>query len=1078
MVRAVSRIGENKFQLRQGLGAPFEGLRSGESLKHALVGTAPDAGQGDVGVEATSLRREAERLESLTHTLDQPREAPVVLVFLDAGPQDPRPLRVGEGAVAAIRDVDGGGPGGRLLQRLADLAKLRLRRVAEEVDRRVEVLDGRDLQDALPPLEVQRGLVKPLADPGPAAKSDEGAHEPFHGGTLPPGYLPGMTPDELRKAWFDFFVERGHAHLPSDSLVPENDPTLLFTGAGMNQFKAEFAGKGSLPHTRVTTIQKCFRRGDLENVGRTPRHLTFFEMMGHFSFGDYFKKEAVAWAWEFLLKVVELPKDKLWITIYEGDDEAEEAWKAVGLSPDRILRCDAKENFWPANAPAKGPNGVCGPCTEIFYDYGREFAVGDGGPKAYDSGQYVEIWNSVFTQFDRREGGELVPLPQKNIDCGAGFERVLAAIHGQISPFSTPIFKPIVERVADLVGFDYQWDPKGGQMPGDDPRRMRRIAEHARAACMLVSDGVKPGNEGRGYVLRLVMRRAIRDGITLGLNEPFLDALVDDVVDTMKGGYPGLDDGRTVLKSVMRGEDERFRETYHRGVKYLEEELGKLGNAGTLPGAVAFKLYDTYGFPLDLAQLILEDRGIDVDEAGFEKEMEAQRERARAGSKIATDIFAGGPLTELKGQGARDTEFLGHDGEGLEGEGEVLGIICGETGELVPTAGEGESITVIVDKTPFYAESGGQVGDSGTMSTGNAELTVQDAQGSEGFTLHKATVVKGTLEQGDTVTLVVDKAARDATRRNHTATHLMHYALKVVLGEHVQQEGSLVAPDRLRFDFRHDKALKPEEIVEIERLVNAWIVRNDDVVTQVLPIEEAKASGAVSMFGEKYGDVVRVLSIDSGSKEFCGGTHCFRTGDIGSFRVTVETSIAAGIRRIEAVTGEGAVEAFERDRDVVNELSQIFKAGPDEVVDRVKGLQDDIKAMKKAAEKAKLEAGAQAAAKLADDAEDVGGLKVLAHSLDGVDSKALKGVVQTLLKKGVDVAALIGEANGKAPVLVAVSKAGQDRGLAAKDLLQAMTAKLKGGGGGSPAMAQGQGQDRTQIEAALENVRSALRGHA
>ncbi|MDJ0520589.1 MAG: alanine--tRNA ligase [Planctomycetota bacterium] len=881
-----------------------------------------------------------------------------------------------------------------------------------------------------------------------------------------------MTPDDLRQKWFAFFEERGHVTKPSDSLVPENDPTLLFTGAGMNQFKAQFVGKGDLTHRRVTTIQKCFRQGDLENVGRTPRHLTFFEMLGHFSFGDYFKKDAIAWAWEFLLDVVGLPKDKLWVSIYEDDDEAEEAWKAVGIDPARILRCDAAENFWPADAPKKGPNGVCGPCTEIFYDYGPEFAAGDGGPGVYDSGQYVEIWNSVFTQFDRQEDGTLVPLPQKNIDCGAGFERIIAAAHGQISPFSTPLFKPIVDRVAELAEKPYAWREDGGQTEGEDPRRMRRIAEHARAMCFLVSDGVKPGNEGRGYVLRRVMRRAIRDGIQLGLKEPFLHDLVDVVIDVMGGGHPQLAEGREVLKSVLKGEDERFRQTYHRGLRYLEDEVDGLSGK-TLSGAAAFKLYDTYGFPLDLAQVILAERGLDVDEAGFDTEMEAQRERARAGSKIKGDIFAGGPLVELKDRGIGETAFLGYDGRGVEGEATVVGIVQGD--ELLEDVAEGAEVTLVLDRTPFYAESGGQVGDAGTLEANGTVIEVRDTVKKEGYHLHEAIVRSGSLTAGTTVHARVDEVRRDAIRRNHTATHLMHEALKRVLGDHVQQEGSMVADDRLRFDFRHPQAVTPDEIAQIEGLVNDWILRNDDVQTDVMELDAAKASGAVSLFGEKYDDVVRVLTIDSGSKELCGGTHCVRTGDIGSFRVTVETSIAAGIRRIEAVTGIDAVRLAERDRGIVNTLSALFKSGPEEVLGRVEGLQDEIKAMKKAAEKAALEAGAAAAGKLADDAEEVGGLKVLAASIPGVDAKGLKGVWDTLRKKGVDAAALVGEAKGKAPLLVALTKDAAAKGLSAKDVLQAMTAELKGGGGGSPVMAQGQGQDRSKIDPALEAARALLR---
>ena len=883
-----------------------------------------------------------------------------------------------------------------------------------------------------------------------------------------------MSPDDLRQKWFAFFEERGHVRLPSDSLVPENDPTLLFTGAGMNQFKAQFVGKGDLTNRRVTTIQKCFRQGDLENVGRTPRHLTFFEMMGHFSFGDYFKQEAISWAWEFLLEVIGLPREKLWVSVYKDDDEAAEAWKAVGIEAARIARFDAKENFWPADAPRKGPNGVCGPCTEIFYDYGAAFAIGDGGPHAYDSGQFVEIWNSVFTQFDRQADGSLLELPQKNIDCGAGFERVLAAFHGEISPFGTPLFRPIVDAVSELCGRPYAWRSDGGQTAGEDARRMRRIAEHARAICFLLADGVKPGNEGRDYVLRRVMRRAIRDGIQLGLDDAFLARLVEPVTTVMGHAYPWGVDGLRAIKTAIEREEQGFRQTYHKGARYLEDEVQKMGSAKTLAGEAAFKLYDTYGFPLDLAQAILAERGLDVDVAGFERAMQAQRERARAGSKIKADIFAGGPLVELKDRAVTDTAFLGYEATGVEGRARVVGLIRGE--DLLEQAGPGEQVTVVLDRTPFYAESGGQVGDVGELSATGTLVRVTDTIKKEGYHLHEAVVIQGTLTPGTEVDARVDAARRNAVRRNHTATHLLHEALKRVLGDHVQQEGSLVAADRLRFDFRHDKALAPAQVAGLEDLVNDWILRNDPVVTDVMALDDAKASGAVSLFGEKYGDVVRVLSIESGSRELCGGTHCARTGDIGTFRITVETSIAAGIRRIEAVTGNSATALSARDRSIVTTLAGTFKVAPEDVLARIETLQEEIKALKKAADRARMEAGSQAAGQLADDAEAVGALRVLAASVEGVDAKGLKGVWDTLKKKGIDVAALIGEADGKAPVLVALTPAAAQAGLSAKDLLQVMTSVLKGGGGGSPVQAQGQGQDRGAIPQALAAVREAVRG--
>ena len=882
--------------------------------------------------------------------------------------------------------------------------------------------------------------------------------------------------DDLRTAWMDFFSARGHTVWPSASLVPENDPTLLFTGAGMNQFKDMFLGKGNLGFTRAATIQKCFRQGDLDNVGRTPRHLTFFEMMGHFSFGDYFKKEAITWAWEFLRDVVGLPTDKLYVTVYQDDQDAYDAWVAMGLSKDRIARFDAKENFWPADAPDSGPDGPCGPCTEIFYDYGKAAEKGDGGPNGYDSGRYVEIWNSVFTQFDRRGKGRLDPLPQRNIDCGAGLERVLAALEGQQSPFGTSLFRPLVAAVADLASVRYVFDPHGGQTPGEDARRVRRIAEHARASCFLVADGVKPGNEGRGYVLRRVLRRAIRDGIQLGLDEPFLHQLVEPVVAGMGKAYPELAEGRDVLMATLKGEDERFRETYRAGVRYLDEEVEKLAGAKTLSGAAAFKLHDTYGFPLDLAEVILAERGIGVDHAGFEAEMEAQRERARAGSKIKGDIFAGGPLTDLKARHVAPTEFTGYGHPGTHDEATVVGVVDG-SGQLVERAGAGP-VTVVLHRTPFYAESGGQVGDRGRLVAEGLVVEVDDTHKSEGYHLHVGRVVSGDLVTGQTLVAEVDAGARAATRRNHTATHLLHEALREVLGAHVRQEGSLVAPDRLRFDFRHEGALTADEIERIESLVDTWILANDTVDTDLMDLEAAKASGAMALFGEKYDHKVRVVAVASGSRELCGGTHCARTGDIGGFRIVLETSIAAGIRRIEAVTGLGAAAVARDQQRTLRDVLQLLKAKPEQLVERVQALQEEVRTLRKTIEKSSREAGAEAAKRLVDDAPVVGGLKVQVTALPGVDAKALKAVWSTLASGGVDVGVLVGEQGDKAPVLTAVGDKGLAAGLDARQLLTAVTAVLGGGGGGKPAMAQGQGQDRSRIDAALAAANEAVRAAA
>ena len=885
--------------------------------------------------------------------------------------------------------------------------------------------------------------------------------------------------DALRARWLEFFRQRGHALPASASLVPENDPTLLFTGAGMNQFKDLFLGKGTLPYRRAATVQRCLRQGDLENVGRTPRHCTFFEMMGHFSFGDYFKKESVAWAWELLTKELGLDRARLRVSVYRDDDEALQAWLAVGLSRDRIARFDAKENFWPANAPEDGPNGPCGPCSEIFFDYGPEAELGDGSERSYDSGRHVEIWNTVFTQFDRRGVNDLAPLPQKNIDCGAGFERVLAALEGQYSVFGTSLFRPILERIANVTGRPYTFDPKGWLPPGEDARRTRRIADHVRAGTFLVADGVKPSNEGRGYVLRRILRRAIRDGIQLGVTEPFLAHVVPAVTAHMGAGYPHLLEAETVVREELRAEEVRFRETYDRGSAFLEEELAKVKD-GVLPGEAAFRLYDTYGFPLDLAEMILAERGLTADRPGFERAMQAQRERARAGAKMKGDIFASGPAGELKVAGVAPSAFLGHEEHGgaTTADAKVVGLLAGD--KRVDHLAAGATGTVVLDRTPFYAESGGQVGDTGTLRSAGARFLVENTTKAEGFVLHHGRLESGRLGPGEAVTAEVDTGRRNDIRRNHTATHLLHRVLKDVLGEHVRQQGSLVAPDRLRFDFSHGKPVSEAEIEEIEKRVNAWVLANEEARTEVLDLEAAKASGAVAMFGEKYESRVRVLDVPgardaaAGSRELCGGTHVHRTGDIGLFRVTLESGIAAGVRRLEAVTGRGAREADAGDRRILKALSQRLKARPEELDGRVEAVQAQLRDAQKALEKVQQEAALRQVERLVGERHELGGLRVTLAALDGVDAKGLKSVHDRLRQEGVAAAVLVGRLPDKAPVYVGISAEGQARGLDAADLLKRATSVLGGGGGGRKDQAQGQGQDPSKILEALTLVRSTI----
>jgi alanyl-tRNA synthetase len=879
-----------------------------------------------------------------------------------------------------------------------------------------------------------------------------------------------MTPAALRKAWQEFFRARGHTAHPSAPLVPENDPTLLFTGAGMNQFKDMFLGKGTHPFKRASTIQKCLRAGDIDNVGNTLRHFTFFEMLGNFSFDDYFKAEAIAWAWEFTRDVLGLDLSRVVVTIYKDDDESFAEWRKQGVPAERIHRFGAKANFWPANAPDDGPNGPCGPCTEMYYDFGPGTERGDAGPDDLDSGRYLEFWNLVFPQFDRRGPGDLRPLGRRNVDTGAGFERMLAVSAGHNAPFHTPVILPVVERVGTLVG-------KGYDAKAPDAPRMRRIADHVRAAVFCVADGVKPSNEGRGYVLRRILRRAIRDGVLLGLDEPFLAELVPSVVGAMEDGYPDLRRGERDLKTVLRGEEEQFRATYAKGLRYLEQELAGLGAQRVLPGASAFRLYDTYGFPLDLAEQILSERGVTVDRAGFDRELEAQRERARAASRLGGDVFATGPLGEVKASGASPTAFLGYwdcENEGYEASARVVGLV--QDGRSVSRAKAGE-VAVILDRTPFYAEGGGQVGDQGTIAPaggGAWSVRVRDTKGVEGFHLHHGAVEGDGLAVGAAVVARVDRALRDATRRNHTATHLLHEALKRVLGPHVVQKGSLVAPDRLRFDFSHPKSITPDEVRALEDSVNRWIVDNTAVDTTVMDVEAAKASGAVALFGENYGERVRVLAVPQVSRELCGGTHVRRTGDIGSFRVLSEASIASGIRRIEATTGLGAVEAASADRERLRAIASLLKVPPDQVAARVEQVLEEVRAAKRAQEKAAADAGAKAGDHLAAQAVSVAGLRTLVADVRGVDGKALRGLWDRLAKDGVDAALLVGEAGDKAPVLAAASKAAIERGVDARELLKAASEHLGGGGGGQPALAQGAGADRSKIAAALDAARRRL----
>ncbi|MBI1851601.1 MAG: alanine--tRNA ligase [Planctomycetes bacterium] len=889
-----------------------------------------------------------------------------------------------------------------------------------------------------------------------------------------------MTANEIRSRYLAFFEARGHRRYPSDSLVPKNDPSLLFTGAGMNQFKEMFLGVGTLPFKRATTAQKCIRTGDIERVGTTPRHLTFFEMLGNFSFGDYFKKDAIAWAWEFVTKELGLPGERLLVSVYKDDPEAEEIWRSsVGIPKSRIYRFGEADNFWPASAPSQGPNGPCGPCSEIYYDNGPEH--GCGKPECDPScscARYCEIWNLVFTQFDRQDGGKLVPLPQKNIDTGAGFERFVAVKSGVVSVFDTELFQPMIAEVARRSGKSYA-------AGGPDAVRMRRIADHARAATFCLSDGAVPGNEGRNYVVRRVIRRAINDGKQLGIDGAFLHTIVPVVARIMGDAYPDVRERSTRIETALREEEERFGETYEQGRSRLEARIAELKTAGkkVLPGEDAFRLHDTYGFPLDLAEIILAEHGLTADRAAFETAMERQREMARGGSQFEKDIFGRGPLVIVK-ERHRQTEFLGYDR--LESDGRVLALIQDKS--LVDEAREGSEVEVVTDRTPFYGEAGGQVGDAGAIHSDRAKALVDDTQRADGLFLHHVKVASGRLHVGEEVQLSVAAGRRHATERNHTATHLLHRALHDVLGEHAEQAGSLVSPDRLRFDFTHTKGMSSEEVRDVERRINERILADLPVTTKETSFDAAKKEGAMALFGEKYGDRVRVVDVQGYSKELCGGTHVARTGEIGALFVVQESSVAAGIRRVEAVTGTGVLDRLHESESLVTTIGDLLRAPRNLVERRIEEVLEDNRKLKRSLEQAERARAQSAADDFAPEWVETtnGRVRLFVRQVPGLSGDALRTLSDQLRTRRDTPAAppppsgilLLAPNEGKVGVLAALSKDLVARGLSAKDLQDVALRVLGGRGGGRPDLAQGQGADASKadaaVQAALEWLRSSL----
>ncbi|HLL53493.1 MAG TPA: alanine--tRNA ligase [Myxococcaceae bacterium] len=888
-----------------------------------------------------------------------------------------------------------------------------------------------------------------------------------------------LTASQVREAFLKFFEERGHRRVSSSSLVPQNDPTLLFTNAGMVQFKDVFTGREKRDYSRATTSQKCVRAGgkhnDLDNVGFTARHHTFFEMLGNFSFGDYFKADAIAYAWEFVTQVLGLDKARLAVTVFNGerglpwDEEAFELWAKQGVPRDRILKLGYKDNFW-----AMGDTGPCGPCSEIHFHQGDDIPCVEEARGntcagvACDCDRWLEIWNLVFMQFERKEkDSPLIPLPKPSIDTGAGLERVTAVVQGKRTNYDTDLFQALLSRVSELCGRPY------GKSE-DDSASMRVIADHSRAAAFLISDGVQPSNEGRGYVLRRIMRRAIRHGSKLGMTEVFFPKTVDKVIELMGDAYPELRENRSFVLEASRHEEESFRRTLDRGLKMIDEEIARVKDKGekVLGGEAVFFLHGTHGFPWDLTQIIAKERGFDIDVAGYEKLMESERERASfagSGDKAVGQIYQ--QLSERLGE----TAFLGYEGEGHEGEGSVRALL--REGQEVLSAKAGDTVELVVDRTPFYGESGGQVGDTGRVvgNGGKTVASVLDAQRPvPGLVVHKIKIDQGELKQGDMVQLSVDVVRRKSIRSNHSATHLLHKALKRVLGDHVKQAGSVVAPDLLRFDYTHFAAPSPEQLEQVEDLVNDWIRENAEAQTKVMALDEAKKSGAVALFGEKYGDKVRVVSVHPESTELCGGTHVRRTGDIGLFKISTEASIASGVRRIVALTGVGALQYLREVEKDLRRAADVLKSSPKELVKRVEATQKRVKDLEKELEKATVRAlrsdggGAQGGGP-SGEIREVGGMKLLTRQVEPADANIFRTLADQLrdqIKSGV--VALGGQtADGKALILVAATKDVVAKGVKAGDLVREMAKEVGGKGGGKPDMAQAGGADPTKIPAAL-----------
>lgn len=865
-----------------------------------------------------------------------------------------------------------------------------------------------------------------------------------------------MKSADIRTAFLQYFADRGHEIVPSSPLVPGNDPTLLFTNAGMVQFKDVFLGLDKRSYSRATSSQRCVRAGgkhnDLENVGYTARHHTFFEMLGNFSFGDYFKQDAIKYAWEFLTETMQIPAEKLWVTVYKDDDEAADIWlKEIGVNQDRFTRIGDKQggkqyesdNFW-----SMGDTGPCGPCTEIFYDHGPDVAGGPPGTPEEDGDRYIEIWNLVFMQYNRDKDGKMSPLPKPSVDTGMGLERLAAVMQNVHSNYEIDLFVNLIKASAQATN-----------TKDLENNSLKVIADHIRSCAFLICDGVVPANEGRGYVLRRIIRRAIRHGHKLGMKQPFFHKLVEALETEMGAAYPELSNNKDMIVRVLLQEEERFAETLEQGMQILEEAIANL-KGKQIPGAVVFKLYDTYGFPADLTADVARERQLEIDQTGFDRAMEEQKKRSQATGSFNVDYSKSIDIKTA-------TDFTGY--EHSEDAGEVIAIY--KEGATASVLNAGEAGMVILNKTPFYAESGGQVGDTGILSGKRGQFDVQDTQkqGNDVFG-HLGTVREGKIEVGDNLTAQIDAQRRQSIKYNHSATHLLHAALRKVLGDHVQQKGSLVDAERLRFDFSHFEPVTDEQLKTIEEIVNDQIRQNHEVETRLMSQEEAKQSGAMALFGEKYGDTVRVLRMSDFSVELCGGTHVNRTGDIGLFKIINETGIAAGVRRIEAVTAKAALNWFESQEQQLDKIAEVVKGSRDDALNKVKQLADRNKQLEKEMQQLKSKLASSAGSDLAAQAEDINGIKVLAAKLEGADRKTLMSTMDQLKNKLGSAAVVLASVEGDKINLVAGVTKDETKQIKAGELVNAVAQQVGGKGGGRPDMAQAGGNDPAALEGALASV--------